>query len=138
MGAGCLLYMCSCGESASRGIASYTELQLHPSVACGRQLPSRGALKPNPNSLRTTKQRIHRGFQFAKWHLTVLIARLFTPKEIIEEAVDVLADIPELDAIWEKCVFHINNWNEQSIEEQCDQDEEIVEELSGYLEEYIG
>ena len=62
----------------------------------------------------------------------------FTPKEIIEEAVDVLADIPELDAIWEKCVFHINNWNEQSIEEQCDQDEEIVEELSGYLEEYIG
>ena len=62
----------------------------------------------------------------------------FTPKAIIEEAVDVIADIPELDAIWEKCVFHINNWNEQSIEEQCDQDEEIVEELSGYLEEYIG
>ena len=61
-----------------------------------------------------------------------------TPKEIIEEAVDVLADIPELDSIWEKCMFHINNWNENSIEDQCAEDEEIVEELSGCLGEYLG
>jgi len=53
-----------------------------------------------------------------------------TPKEIIEDAVDVLADIPELDAIWEKCMTHVN-------EDRCE-DEEIIEELSDQLGLYIG
>jgi len=53
----------------------------------------------------------------------------YTPKEIIEEAVDVLADIPELDIIWEKCM--------NSNGDQCE-DEEIVEELSDCLDEYLG
>ena len=37
-----------------------------------------------------------------------------TAKEIIENAVDVLADIndKELNSLWQKCVVHINNWEE--------------------------
>ena len=51
-----------------------------------------------------------------------------TPNEIIEEAVDVLADIPELDVVWEKCM--------NSNGDQCEA-EEIVEELSNCLDEYF-
>ena len=61
----------------------------------------------------------------------------YTPKDIIEEAVKVLADVKELEDVWQECVFHINNWNENSIEEQCEQAEVIVEELCGYLGEYL-
>lgn len=62
----------------------------------------------------------------------------YTPKEIIEEAVDVLADIKELDDLWQECVVHINNWNGNDIDCQCEQAEVLVEELSGYLGEYLG
>ena len=62
----------------------------------------------------------------------------YTPKEIIEESVDVLADIKTLDELWQKCAIHINNWNGNTIEEQCEQAEVIVVELSGYLGEYLG
>ena len=62
----------------------------------------------------------------------------YTPKEIIEEAVDVLADIKELDDLWQECVVHINNWNGSTIEEECDESESIIEDLSGQLGEYLG
>ena len=61
-----------------------------------------------------------------------------TPKELIERAVDVLADIKELNDVWTECVFHINNWGGNSIDTQCEQAEVLVETLSGYLGEYIG
>lgn len=60
-----------------------------------------------------------------------------TPKELIEKAVDVLADVKELDDVWEDCVFHINNWDGNSIDTQCEQAEVLVEELCGYLGEYL-
>ena len=62
----------------------------------------------------------------------------YTPKEIIEEAVDVLADIKELDDLWQECVIHTNNWDGSTIEEQCDESESIIEDLSGRLGEYLG
>ena len=62
----------------------------------------------------------------------------YTPKEIIENAVDILADNSELNEIWKECAFHINNWYGNTIEEQCEQAEELVEDLSGSLGEYLG
>ena len=62
----------------------------------------------------------------------------YTPKEIIENAVDILADNSELNEIWKECAFHINHWNGNTIEEQCEQAEELVEDLSWYLGEYLG
>lgn len=61
-----------------------------------------------------------------------------TAKEIIEQAVDVLADNKDLNELWSMCVFHTNNWNDNSIEEQESDADEIVEELSGELGEYLG
>lgn len=61
-----------------------------------------------------------------------------TAKELVERAVDLLADVKELYDVWTDCVYHINNWNNNSIEEQCEQAEVLVEELSGYLGEYLG
>lgn len=60
-----------------------------------------------------------------------------TAKELVERAVDVLAEDNEFNDIWSKCVFHINNWNNSSIEEQCEQAEELVEDLSACLGEYL-
>lgn len=60
-----------------------------------------------------------------------------TAKEIIEQAVDVLADNKELNELWSRCVVHINNWNGNSIEQQESDAYEIVEELSGELGEYL-
>lgn len=60
-----------------------------------------------------------------------------TAKEIIEQAVDVLADNKDLNELWSRCVFHINNWNGNSIDEQESDADEIVEELLGMLGEYL-
>jgi hypothetical protein len=62
-----------------------------------------------------------------------------TPKEIIESAIDILADInnKELSSLWQKCVVHINNWEEFSLDEQICRAEMIMEELCGYLGEYL-
>lgn len=60
-----------------------------------------------------------------------------TAKELIETAVDVLADIKELDNLWQECVVHINNWNEYTLNEQIEQAEIIIEDMCGYLGEYL-
>lgn len=62
----------------------------------------------------------------------------YSAKELVERAADVLADVKELNDVWTDCVYNINNWNNNSIEEQCEQAEIFVEELSGYLGEYLG
>ena len=62
---------------------------------------------------------------------------IYTPKEIIEEATDILAGVVGLMQIWEKCVFHINNWENKMIEEQCEDADSLVEELSGYIAEWL-
>ena len=61
----------------------------------------------------------------------------YTPKNIIEEAIKVLSNIKELEDVWQECVFHINNWDKNTIEEQCERDEVIMEDLCGYLGEYL-
>ena len=61
----------------------------------------------------------------------------YTAKEIIENAVDILADIQELDGLWRECVVHINNWNEYTLNKQIEQAEIIIEDICGYLGEYM-
>ena len=55
------------------------------------------------------------------------------------DAIDILADIndKELNSLWQKCVVHINNWEEFSLDEQICRAEIIMEELCGYLGEYF-
>lgn len=61
----------------------------------------------------------------------------YTPKEIIEEATDILAGYVGLMRIWKKCVVHINNWENKTIAEQCEDADSLVEELSEHIGKWL-
>ena len=61
----------------------------------------------------------------------------YTTHELISEAVNVLACVDELHDIYARCVYHMNNFSNLSLSEQIEEGEDIVEELSGYLGEWL-
>lgn len=60
-----------------------------------------------------------------------------TPLAIINYACEVLADVEDFRELYGRCCFHINMWNDNTFEEQIAEGDEIVEEISGELGEYL-
>lgn len=60
-----------------------------------------------------------------------------TAHNIINYACDVLADNEDLRELYGRCCFHINMWNDNTFEEQIAEGDEIIEEISGTLGEYL-
>lgn len=57
--------------------------------------------------------------------------------EIIQKAVRVLKGIDELKEIRLECAALLGNWNKKDIDTQGERADVLVEELSGYLGEYL-
>lgn len=57
--------------------------------------------------------------------------------DLINETCNAIKDIPELENLYLRCVYHINGWNENTLEEQIAECHEIIEEISGFLGEYL-
>ena len=56
---------------------------------------------------------------------------------IIELAEEVLSRYVVFSSLRDVCVFHLNNWNECTLQEQCDESEIIVEKICGELGVYF-
>ena len=57
--------------------------------------------------------------------------------DIIDECADIIKDIPELSDLWDMLAVHINMWNDETFEEHIARAEELIEEITGYLGEYL-
>ncbi|MCQ2082111.1 MAG: hypothetical protein MJZ11_10665 [Lachnospiraceae bacterium] len=61
----------------------------------------------------------------------------FSPHFIIEFAEKALSDQPYFSELWDRCVFHLNNWSDNTISEQLEEAFHIIEDLCGELGAYL-
>ena len=57
--------------------------------------------------------------------------------DLIEDCADAIEGIPELGDLWECLAVHINMWGVDTLEEQCERAEFLIEEISGCLGEWL-
>lgn len=56
---------------------------------------------------------------------------------IINKCADIIKDVPELNGLWSELAVHINMWGADTFEEQYEQGGILLEEIVGYLGEWL-
>lgn len=57
--------------------------------------------------------------------------------DIIHKCAEVIKDVPELNDLWSELAVHINMWDADTLEEQYEQGRILLEEIVGYLGEWL-